>query len=159
MNTFNPDTYCGAYCGACSISESEKKQPAIGRILISNAIEAKDHKTALLRIDAMPDSFLDDPQVLFRQGWVQYSLHKDMQALETFSNLNKKFPQNKWANTAIIFIEGIRNFERYNQSIARSLYAALDVLRGGISILQAKSILIHEIGENITWGSKIFKAV
>lgn len=121
-----------------TLTESEKKQPSIRRILISNAIKAKDYKTAQSRIDAMPDSFVDDPQVLFWQGWVQYSLHKDMQALETFSKLNKKQPQNKWANTAIIFIEGIRNFERYNQSIARSLYAALNVLRNGIGILQAK---------------------
>jgi len=121
-----------------TLTESEKNQPSISRILISNAIKAKDYKTAQSRIDAMPDSFLDDPQVLFWQGWVQYSLRKDHLALQTFSNLSKKYPKSKWATTAIVYLKGIRNVGRYHQNIAHSLFSALEVIRNGIGILQAK---------------------
>ena len=120
-----------------TLSQSEKKQPAISRILISNAIKAKDYKSAQLQLDAMPENFKNDPQILFWQGWIQYSLYKDRQALDTLSILNKTHPNSGYANTSRIYMEGIRNFERYREIIVHEIFSALEVLRSGIGILQA----------------------
>ena len=121
-----------------TLSQSEKNQPAISRILISNAIKTRDYKNAQLQLDAMPENFRNDPQVLFWQGWIQYSLHKDRQAIDTLSSLTKKYPKSRWNNTSTIYMEGILDFDRYKEIIVHEIFSAFEALRSGIGILQAK---------------------
>jgi len=121
-----------------TLSESEKKQPDISRILISNAIKAKNYKTAQLYMDAMPSNFQEDPQILFWKGWIQYARRDDRQALETLTALMEKFPQSRWTETSKVFSEGIRNADNYNQAIAGQIFSAMETLKDGIGILQAK---------------------
>lgn len=120
-----------------TLSQSDKNQPEISRILISNAIKARDYKKAQLQLDAMPENFRNDPQILFWQGWIHYSLHKDQQALDAFSILNKTHPNSRYTNTSRIYMEEIRNFEDYRKTISHEIFSAIEVLRSGIGILQA----------------------
>jgi hypothetical protein len=120
-----------------TLSQSEKKQPNIGRILIENAITSRDYKDAQIQLDAMSESFRDDPQILFWQGWIYYSLHNDQQALDAFRKLNKSHPKSFYSDASEIYLEGIHNVEIYKQRISHEIFSAFEVLKSGIGILQA----------------------
>ena len=120
-----------------TLSQAEKNQPAISRIIISNAIKDRDYKRAQHQLDRMPVTFFNDPQVLFWQAWIQFSLHKDRQALETLAMIGKTYPNDMYAHTSRIYMQGIRNFEGYKESITREIFSASEKLRNGIGILEA----------------------
>ena len=87
-----------------TLSELDKKQPDIGRILIANAIKSRNYKDAQIQLNAMPENFHDDPQILFWQGWIYYSLHNDPQALEVFTMLNQSSPKSLYADASGIYL-------------------------------------------------------
>ncbi len=121
-----------------TLTASEKKEPDISLIIIGNAVKSGNYETAMLQLQAMPESFLNDPRILFWKSWIQFALKNDEEALETLSGLIKKFPKSEWVETAKLYMQGISSFKTSKDDNAKALLACFDVLREGIGFFEAK---------------------
>lgn len=118
------------------VSEEEKKQPDIIKILADNAIRSQEYQEAQLLIESMPKELHEDPQILFWKGWTLFSLEKDQQALNALAEITEKHQESEWATAAKEYAKGIRNYSEYQNANAEAILAMSKVIKAGIGMLQ-----------------------
>jgi hypothetical protein len=118
------------------LSEEEKKQLEIIKILAENAIRSQAYQEAQLLIESMPKELHEDPQILFWKGWILFLLEKDQQALNTLAEITEKHQESEWAAAAKEYAKGILKYSEYQNANAEALLAISKVIKAGIGMLQ-----------------------